>query len=114
MSAGAKYKLLFIILAVGVLSACYPVTRSKGMVKNESGQPVAGAVVRIGGKSAKPAETKTDAGGAFDLGEVAIMSHENPMEIKLTVEKEGYKSFDKQLNFNAENVDEIVLQPVNQ
>lgn len=111
--AAAKYKILFIILAVGLLSACYPVTRSKGVVKNELGQPIAGATVKIGGKSAKSAATETNADGSFEFGEVAISSHENPMIITLTVEKEGFKSYDKQLNFNAENVDEIILQPVN-
>ena len=57
--------LLFLSLCVLtiVLTACYPVTRSKGNVKNEQGQPIADAVVKIGGKSAKPAETKTNSEG---------------------------------------------------
>lgn len=111
LSDNVQYRVFIFLAFISIfLTACYPVTRAKGVVKNVQGQPVADAVVKIGGKSAASAETKSGADGTFDFGEVKINSHENPMEIELTVEKEGFNKFSKQLKFDAENVDEIVLQ----
>ena len=105
-----KIFLLLAIITSVFLAACYPVTRSKGVVKDEHGQPVVNATVKIGGRSAKPEELKTKFDGTFDFGDIMIISHQYPIEIGLTVEKEGFDKFTKQLAFNADNTDEIILQ----
>jgi hypothetical protein len=112
--AASKLKfLLFSVITGALLTACYPITRSKGMVKTEQGQPVADATVKIQGKSAKPEELKTKSDGTFDFGDIEIVSHQHPIEIELTVEKEGFDKFSKQIAFNTENTDEIILRKSN-
>lgn len=101
----------FAILAATIfLSACYPVTRSKGKVVDAQGLPVAEATVRIGGKSAKPKELKTNADGTFDFGEIELVSHQEPIEIELSAEKAGFIKTTKKVAFDSENNEEIVLQ----
>ena len=101
--------LLFAAIMSILLAGCYPITRSKGVVKDEQGQPVAHATVKISGTSAKPEELQTQPDGTFDFGTVEVISHQDPIEIKLTVEKEGFDRFSKPLIFNASNTDEIIL-----
>jgi len=101
---------LLLVIAGVFLSACYPMTRSKGVVKDEQGLPVAEATVRIGGQSAKPEMLITQSDGSFDFGEIEIISHQEPIDIELLVEKAGFEPFSKKLRFNADNRDEIVLR----
>lgn len=105
-----KLFLLLAIIACLFLAACYPVTRSKGVVKDEQGQAIVEATVKIGGKSAKPEALKTKIDGSFDFDTVELISHQHPIEIELTVEKEGFEKFSKPLKFNTDNRDEIVLK----
>lgn len=92
------------------LVACYPVTRSKGVVKDQQGRPIVNATVKIGGKSVTPEELKTKSDGTFDFDDIQISSHQYPIEIELIVEKEEFDRFRKELTFNADNTDEIILQ----
>ncbi len=55
-------------------------------------------------------EQRTKGDGTFDFGNIFIISHQDPIEIELTVEKEGFIQFRKQLTFNAQNWDEIILK----
>lgn len=103
----------FLVLICAALTACYPATQSEGTVKDDQGQPVADATVRIDGKSAKSETVKTNQDGKFDFSEVEIVSHQNPIEIQLTVEKPGFDKFSKPISFNSRNVDEIILQKSN-
>ncbi len=102
--------LLSCVAICALLIACYPVTRSKGVIRDEQGFPVANAIVRIGGRSAKSEKLITKPDGVFDFGDIKITSHQEPIEIELTVEKEGFDRFTKKLVFNATNSDEIVLR----
>lgn len=100
---------LTILAATFFLSACYPVTRSKGKVIDDQGLPVAETTVKIGGKSAKPVELKTNSDGTFDFGEIRVISYQEPIEIELSVEKEGFVKTTQKIAFNEANTDEIVL-----
>lgn len=99
-----------VALTTFFLAACYPVTRSKGKVTDIESRPIAGAKVKITGKSAHAEELKTGADGVFDFEEVEIISHQEPIEIELIVEKEGFQTYTKNLIFNSENADEIILR----
>lgn len=101
--------LILAVITSVFLVGCYPITRSKGVVKDEQGQLVAHAMVKISGKSAKPKELQTQLDGTFDFGAIEIISYQDPIEITLTVEKEGFDRFSKPLVFNADNTDEITL-----
>ena len=79
--------LLLVTVASVFLAACYPVTRSYGVVKDGQGQPIADATVTIGGKSVKPEEQKTKPDGMYNFGDIEIISHQDPIEIYLTVQK---------------------------
>ena len=112
LSTAKKWRVFLILVVITsvFLAGCYPVTRSKGVIRDPQGQPVANATVKIAGKSAKPEELKTPPDGTFDFGDIEIISHQDPIEIELTVEKEGFNKFSKQLAFNIDNRDEIILQ----
>lgn len=93
-----------------LLLACSPVTTVSGSVIDKSGNPLEGVKAEIKGKSAKNDVYLTKSDGLYDFGEVNIVSHENPIEITLTVSKSGYKTFSKELRFGEDNKDAIVLE----
>jgi hypothetical protein len=95
------------------LFGCSPVTKASGSVTDKNGNPIESAKIEIKGKSVKNNFFLTKTDGLYDFGEVEIVSHENPIEITLTVSKSEYKTFSKELRFGEDNKDTVVLETEN-
>lgn len=110
-----KIRLFLIFFSLLFLSSCSPITRSSGEIADISGNLLENVKVKISGKSLKQSEnlefiTKSD--GRFDFGELKV-SAELPIELKLTVSKEGYKTITKEIKFGEDNKDKIILEAEN-
>lgn len=106
-------RILLYLFIVTTLTACYPITRASGIIYDEHHTPLQNVLVRVTGRSVKLNKAKleqiTKSDGKYNFDEFHV-SAENPIEIKLVIQKNGYKTLTKQLKFNKDNVDEIILE----
>lgn len=107
-----KVKVLFCLTIVFILTSCSPITRAKGEVFDSNGLPLTSVKLSIVGKSLNlnsKLEYLTKEDGRYNFGEFDV-STEIPIEIKLIAEKEGFKTFTKELKYGEDNVDKIILE----
>jgi hypothetical protein len=107
-----KVKIVLFILILCFLTSCSPITRASGNVTDSNNMPLDNVKVKINGKSTDQKsnlELSTKSDGHYDFGEIYV-SGELPVEIKLIVSKEGFKTFTKDLKSGENNVDKIILE----
>lgn len=101
-----------LLILLTVASCGDPITRSSGVVKDESGTPVADVKVVMesngnsNGEFMKESEQITKADGVFDFGEIT----EPADKVRLVFTKEGYKSVTKDVTPNKNNEFDVNLE----
>lgn len=100
-----------------VLAGCYgdALVQVSGVVKDDSANPVAGAVVTLApspgsGSKSPPDQIVTDSSGRFDV-EITFSPAASRRDFVLTVEKEGFLPYEKHFSDGYHRQSDVVLSP---
>jgi hypothetical protein len=106
--------IVFALLLAAFSSACEPVTRVRGTVRDKNGTPVADVVITMYSSSEGPdekkkeSEQKTDPAGKFNFVSVTP----GAKNVLLIFRKDGYVTVEKEITGNVQSDLDVVLEAV--
>jgi hypothetical protein len=99
-----------LVLCVFLLACGDPVTRAKGTVRDQNGNPLEGVTIVLEsnakGDLRKEAEQKTKTDGSYSFTEITAPA----TQAKLIFTKDGFKRSEKEVTPDKENINDIVLE----